>query len=357
MNTLPRWPGLAIILVLVTTNTPSWGQSRESVVVDAATAVLDQIMSVPARRIPESLLMDARGIAIIPDVLKGGFVVGVRHGRGVFLVRDQAGVWQPPTFVTLTGGSIGWQAGVQATDVILVFKSQAGVQGLMQGKFTIGADVAAAAGPVGRQASAGTDSQLQAEVYSYSRSRGLFAGVALDGSALQIDPFANAAYYQASHLTPQGTAAGDSLTLPPSAVRLLERVSMYTGTGAPAGLAGPAEGPLSAPVPLSEAELARRQLLQAIEQLYRVVDEPWKKYLALPAEVYAGNDDVTPQAIRVSLARFDTVAQNPKYQALANRPEFQTAHQLLRQYAAIISARPSATLTLPPPPTSHDPQR
>ena len=159
-------------------------QSREVVIVGSACQVLHEIMAIPARGIPMSLLADAQGIAIVPNLLKGGFVVGVRHGRGVIVVRDDNGQWRPPTFITITGGSVGWQIGVQATDLVLVFKTKTGVESLMRGKFTIGGGVAAAAGPVGRQAEAGTDARLRAEIFSYSRSRGLFAGVALDGSVI-----------------------------------------------------------------------------------------------------------------------------------------------------------------------------
>src|SRR5262249_16811056 len=141
-------------------------------------------------------LRDAQGIAVVPGLIKGGFVVGVRHGRGIVIVKDDNGNWRAPSFITITGGSIGWQAGVQATDVVLVFKTRKSIQGLLSGKFTIGADASAAAGPVGREASAATDATLRAEIYSYSRSRGLFAGAAIDGSMISIDNPLTATYYR-----------------------------------------------------------------------------------------------------------------------------------------------------------------
>ncbi len=174
---------------------PLAGQVYEGEVVDAARRVLDEIMLIPARRIPESMLAQGEGLVIIPGLLKGGFIVGVRHGRGVALVRESNGAWRGPVFVTLTGGSVGWQAGIQATDLILVLMTRNSVEGLMRGKFTIGADAAAAAGPIGRQATAATDARLKAEIYSYSRSRGVFAGISVDGSALQVDHLANSNYY------------------------------------------------------------------------------------------------------------------------------------------------------------------
>src|SRR4051812_39607774 len=143
-------------------------QTQETQVIEAATSVLNEVMAIPAQAIPRALLHDAQGIAIIPSMLKGGFVIGVKHGRGVVVLRDDAGNWRAPSFITITGGSIGWQAGVQSTDVVLVFKTKKSIQGFTSGKFTIGADVAAAAGPVGRDASANTDVSLRAEMYSYS---------------------------------------------------------------------------------------------------------------------------------------------------------------------------------------------
>ena len=161
----------------------------------------------------------------MPGLLKGGFVVGIRHGRGVIVVRDDGGGWRPPAFITITGGSFGWQVGVQAADIVLVFKTKTSVESLMKGKFTLGGGVAAAAGPVGRQAEAGTDARLKAEIFSYSRSRGLFAGLALDGSIIQVDTKSNVAYYGVA----RAGQAGQPVTLPPSAVRLMQEIAKYTG--------------------------------------------------------------------------------------------------------------------------------
>ncbi len=135
-------------------------QYRENVVVDDAREVIAEIMAIPANGIPASLLANAQGIVIVPDLVKGAFVVGARYGRGIVMVRDERGFWRPPSFVTLAGGSFGWQIGLQVTDIILVFKTRSSVQGLLRGKFTVGADAAAAAGPVGREAAAATDTEL-----------------------------------------------------------------------------------------------------------------------------------------------------------------------------------------------------
>jgi lipid-binding SYLF domain-containing protein len=222
---------------------PSLAQSVQDQTVQTATSVLDEIMQVPTSSIPQALLADAQGLAIIPGVIKGGFVVGVRFGRGVAMVRDEQGAWRPPAFVSLTGGSVGWQAGLQATDVILVFRTAKSVQGLMNGKFTIGADAAAAAGPVGRQASAATDAQLRAEILSYSRSRGLFAGVSLEGSVLQIDQAATQAFYQPTNQVPDAAGNAAPALLPPSAVRLMETVARHTNRTPVAQAAPASPGP------------------------------------------------------------------------------------------------------------------
>jgi lipid-binding SYLF domain-containing protein len=162
---------------------------------DEASRVLGEILRIPEESIPTNLLQDARAIAVIPNVVKAGFVVGGRRGRGLIAVRTREGTWSHPSFITLTGGSVGFQAGVQSADVILVFRSERGVDSIVGGKFTLGADASVAAGPVGRSAQASTDERLKAEILSYSRARGLFAGVALDGTRLAIDNKSNQATY------------------------------------------------------------------------------------------------------------------------------------------------------------------
>ncbi len=227
------WTGLLLPTFVLGWSTTLFGQlaspividspSHETTVVEDSCQVLKEIMEIPAKGIPEALLADAQGIVVIPKMIKGGFVVGVRRGHGVMIVRDEKTGWKPPVFVTVTGGSVGWQIGIQATDLILVFKTPKSIQKLMHGKFTIGADAAAAAGPVGREAAAATDASLDAEIYSYSRSRGLFAGISLDGSAIQIDSGANAQYYRVTALAP-----GQLQEFPPSAQKLLSAVARYT---------------------------------------------------------------------------------------------------------------------------------
>lgn len=220
-----------------------------------ATEVLEQLAAIPEEGIPPALLNSAYGVAVIPDVLKVGLVVGVRHGKGLLVVRQPDGQWSHPSFIAITGGSFGWQAGAQSSDLILVFKNRRGVEGITSGKLTLGADASVAAGPVGRYTSASTDIRLRSEVYSYSRTRGLFLGVALDGAAISIDQKANAAFYARPGVDADTIFNAADLTAPPEAHRFVETLSRLTpgggtlvappgGTEAPAGRgAQPADGP------------------------------------------------------------------------------------------------------------------
>jgi lipid-binding SYLF domain-containing protein len=166
---------------------------------DDAARVLGEIMRIPEDRIPDKLMAQAEAIAVIPSVIKAGFGIGGRRGRGLIAVRSKDGTWSNPSYITLTGGSVGFQAGVQSADVILVFRNRRGVDSIVGGKFTLGADASVAAGPVGRSAQASTDERLKAEILSYSRARGLFAGVALDGTRLAIDNKSNQRVYGAGN--------------------------------------------------------------------------------------------------------------------------------------------------------------
>jgi lipid-binding SYLF domain-containing protein len=192
-----------------------------------AVRVLAEVMKAPDKAIPQDLLRDAKAIAVIPDMLKVGFVFGGRRGEGLISVKSPNGTWSNPSFITMTGGSVGFQVGVSSTDVVLIFRTQRGVDSIVRGKFTLGADASAAAGPVGRTASAATDEQLKAEIYSYSRTRGLFAGVALDGSALRIDYDANAAVYGAG-ITPRRIFEGGVSNVPTPVVDFRDRLEEYT---------------------------------------------------------------------------------------------------------------------------------
>ncbi len=182
---------------------PAFGATREEERLGDATDVINKLLQIPEQGVPPTLLSRAYAIAVIPNVVKVGFGLGARRGKGVVVVRNDDNSWSNPVFITLTGGSIGWQIGAQSTDIVLVFKNRRGVDGIASGKLTLGADASIAAGPVGRHTEMATDIQFEAEVYSYSRSRGLFAGVSLEGAGVTIDRKANAAFYGSAGITPQ----------------------------------------------------------------------------------------------------------------------------------------------------------
>jgi lipid-binding SYLF domain-containing protein len=230
-------------------------QAREEGQLLMATQILEELSATPDTFVPERLLDRAYAIAVVPDVTKVAFIAGGRRGSGAMVVRDKNGRFSNPVFISLTGGSIGWQAGVQSTDVVLVFTTRTGVEGITGGKVTLGADASVAAGPVGRQASVATDSNFSAEVYSYSRNRGLFAGIALDGSVLAIDRSSNAEFYRKSGVTATDIMDGTVTTTDSSAQRFLAAINTSTGgntTAASTPVAG-ASVPAAAAAPAAPA--------------------------------------------------------------------------------------------------------
>jgi lipid-binding SYLF domain-containing protein len=186
---------VAVGLLTCVFSLASVADTRQEARLQTATRVLTELMMMPEQNIPTWLLERAHAVAVIPSVIKVGLGIGGRRGKGVLVVRKDNGEWSNPVFVNLTGGSFGFQVGVQSTDVVLVFTSRQSIEGIVGGKVTLGADASVAAGPVGRQSSAATDVGLTAQVYSYSRAMGLFAGVALDGSAMTIDNPSNESFY------------------------------------------------------------------------------------------------------------------------------------------------------------------
>ena len=231
-------------------------QSRR---LEQASEILREFAAIPENAIPPALLERAYGVAIIPSVVKVGFIIGARRGRGVLVVRHDNGQWSNPAFVTLTGGSLGWQIGGQSTDVILVFKSSRSIEGITSGKFTLGADASVAAGPVGRQTGAATDITLGAEVYSYSRNRGLFAGVAFEGAALQIDDEAARSFYSNEAITADDVLHDPALRSPPAARQFVLTLDAMTprqvsgpGAAQPRSGDGAAERPATADEPAEE---------------------------------------------------------------------------------------------------------
>jgi lipid-binding SYLF domain-containing protein len=195
---------LAVLLLASAPLLLAQSSSDEAKRVANAAQVLDEIMAAADKSIPRSIMERAAGVAVFPSLIKGGIVVGGQRGHGVLSARDKKnGGWSSPAFLTITGGSIGAQFGGQAIDLVLVINNQRGLEQLVSNQFTIGADAGVAAGPVGREATASTDIQMRAQILSYSRTRGLFAGVTLNGSTIRQDRDANERYYGTAYRTGQ----------------------------------------------------------------------------------------------------------------------------------------------------------
>jgi SH3 domain-containing YSC84-like protein 1 len=190
-------------------------------------ALLSEVMSAPDKSIPQDLLNKAACIVLVPGLKKGAFVVGAKYGRGFAVCRAAAGQgWGPPAAISIEGGSFGVQIGVSSSDVILLVMNERGMKRMMNDKFTIGADATAAAGPVGRNATAQTDAMMTAEILSWSRSRGAFIGASLDGATLRSDEEQNKAMYGKPWTSRQILNSG--ATPPPSAQKLLDLLTKYS---------------------------------------------------------------------------------------------------------------------------------
>ena len=252
-----------LIATLALAGTAAAG-GREEAVLLTATQVLEEVQGMPDQRMPDYLLARAYGIAVIPDVTKVAFIFGGRRGHGVLVVRDSlTAPWSNPVLVTLTGGSWGFQAGAQSSDIILVFTTKAGVEGIAGGKLSLGADASVATGPVGRQTSASTDLTLNAEIYSYARTRGLFGGLAIDGSVINIDRSGDAALYGKPDVTTTEILSAQSPTAPPTAQRFLERLSATTRTAMRGSPAPQADVPAAPASQAPAAEPARTYPLES----------------------------------------------------------------------------------------------
>lgn len=327
--------------------------SSEAGIVNEAAFVLQELTSGTVTAIPERLLASAEAIAIVPHFVRGAFVIGVGGGRGVLIRRDRDQNWRAPEFIDLFGGGVGWQVGIQATDLVLVFRSPGSLQNMQQGKVTLGGDVSVAAGPIGRTASAATDRDLRAEILSYSRSRGLYAGISLNGSSLQLDLPATQRYYQ---ITP--TSQG---VVPPAAIALVNELNTLARVRAPSQhpqneTTMPSPRPtLSADPPRhaeDEVELQWRaetieEIASSIASLQTRLDAQWQEYLVLPTS-WKEPASVTPEDIQAVVVRYERVATNPQFAALSSQPEFVRILKLLRKLA--VEAAEQSRLNLPPPP-------
>jgi lipid-binding SYLF domain-containing protein len=201
----PRLPVvLALVGLALVARPVAQSELREAVRVREAMVVLDEVMAADDKAVPRSILDGAEAIAVFPALLKAGFVVGGQFGRGLISVRDpETKAWSSPGFLTITGGSLGFQIGAQAVDLVLVVQNRRGLDQLLRNQFKIGADASVAAGPVGRDVSASTDIQMRAQILSYSRTRGVFAGVSLEGSTIDQDRDANERFYGTAYRTTQ----------------------------------------------------------------------------------------------------------------------------------------------------------
>jgi SH3 domain-containing YSC84-like protein 1 len=186
--------GMPLLMTLLLVFTSFKDESKETERLHESANVLKEFNQMK-ESIPHDLIAEYKGIVIIPSMINAGIGIGGKRGKGIAIVKLDDGTWSDPVFVTLTGGSIGPQIGVQAVDLVMVFRHKGALTKVKNGDVTIGGDISAAAGPVGRSTSANTDYEFKAEVYSYSRSRGLFAGISLNGTSLAIDKSANHAYY------------------------------------------------------------------------------------------------------------------------------------------------------------------
>jgi len=216
----------SLCLSLLLTSTVVAASSKEDLQnrVDSAKVVLDQIMAAKDKTIPSNILRSATCVAVVPSLVKGAFVVGAQHGQGVVTCRTGHG-WSAPVFIRMAGGSFGFQIGGQATDLILIAVNDRGMQDLLKDKFKIGGDASAAAGPVGRAGQASTDWKMSAELLSYSRNRGLFAGIDLDGTSVSQNREDTELYYGG----PQdfSEVLKGSVAVPPGAVAFVRTVAQY----------------------------------------------------------------------------------------------------------------------------------
>ena len=202
-------------------------EAKESKVTDrvqAAAEVLDQIQGTPDKGIPQEVLGSAECVAVVPSLLKGGFIVGAKYGRGLASCRTAKG-WSAPAFFVVTGGSIGFQIGGQAVDLVMLVMNNDGMQHLLSSKFALGADASVAAGPVGRHAEGNTDWKMRAQVLTYSRARGIFAGVSLNGAVVKQDKDSTREFY--GRMVPFRTALTGEIEPPPAANAFLSSLAKW----------------------------------------------------------------------------------------------------------------------------------
>ena len=222
---------LSVVLLLCASVWAKDNSDRRSDDIDrlkSAGGILDEIMSAPDSGIPDEIISRADCIAIVPSLKKGGFIVGGAYGKGVATCRNASG-WSAPVFFRIEGGSVGFQIGAQEVDLIMVVMNSKGMTAMLHNKAKLGADVSAAAGPVGRHAEGMTDWKLRAQVLTYSRARGLFAGISIEGSSIRQDNDDTRAFY--GRMVPYSTSLSGNIAAPADSQAFLGPVAKYAGGG------------------------------------------------------------------------------------------------------------------------------
>ncbi len=239
----------SLTVLLGLTVYPSFSAPPDRATTENAKEVLNAMAKTPEKSIPPAVLRDAAGVIIAHDVVKGGLVIGGQRGHGVLLMREKDGGWSNPIFVTLAGASLGLQIGIESTDLFLVVRNARSLERIMRntGKITLGTDASVAAGPYGRQTGTAVDTQLKAEILSYSHTRGVFAGVALDGGTIVLDRETNDYFYYKRGVTVPEIVSGAMLTVPASAQKLRVKMAEMSGikpAAPPSAQTGPSLPPI-----------------------------------------------------------------------------------------------------------------
>jgi len=245
-----------LFAVVIATPATALADARTEQRLQQSQRVFESFSDLTEQSIPTWLLERAYGVVVVPRVVKVALTIGGRGGRGVMAVRNPDGTWSPPVFVTLGGVNVGFQIGVQSTDIVLVLMSRDSVEGIAGGKVTLGADASVAAGPLGRASSAATDATFSAQVLSYSRNSGLFAGVALDGTVIAVDRGANESFYGISGVLASQILANKVGNVPPAAQEFVAVLTRVTSAPVAAGATpAPSSAPVTpAPPPAAPAE-------------------------------------------------------------------------------------------------------
>ncbi|MEL7537400.1 MAG: lipid-binding SYLF domain-containing protein [Pseudomonadota bacterium] len=218
---------ILVTLILALMSAAVAAESRLDIRLDNAALSWQRLKTGIGGELPERLIADSAGVVVVPQLIKAGFAVAGSYGRGVLLRRGADGRWQPPVFITASGGSFGWQAGVQALELVLIFRDAEAVDALQKRGLTLGADASVAAGPFGRKTGAASDFASDAAVISYAVAEGLFAGVALDGMLIRIESRNTASFYRNAGFEPPFKPTVDASALPASAQRLMDLFGGY----------------------------------------------------------------------------------------------------------------------------------